>query len=231
MVGSYFFAAASLVFAILFCWFRAVKPSVYSLILKIAASACFCICSAFAVKVVGSSSTNLLIIGGLIMGLIGDVLLDLKVMYPKQSNEYFISGTFAFSIGHFFYFLAAVLLNCATIPNNLAWNIVIAFVIALVLTTAILLSSKKMGLNFGNMFWIVAIYSLILTFMVAFSVSIAIFVPHFWIFAVGMFLFFASDLVLSLQYFGGKDQKIFIYINHILYYLAQIMIAISILYI
>jgi len=68
-----------------------------------------------------------------------------------------------------------------------------------------------------------------LTFMVAFSFSIAIFVPIFWVFASGMLLFFLSDLVLSMQYFGGKTQKSLIYINHILYYAAQILIALSIL--
>ena len=65
----------------------------------------------------------------------------------------------------------------------------------------------------------------------SFAISIAIYIPIFWIFAAGMILFFLSDLVLSMQYFGGKTQKSLIYINHILYYLAQICIAISIFYI
>ena len=230
MIGAYIFAVASFIFSIIFSWFRSVATTVYSLCLKISASVCFIISAIFAINAVGATNISLLIIVGLIFGLVGDVLLDLKIMYPKQDNEYFVSGTFSFAIGHFFYFLALIMYNCEVIPNNLIWNIIAGLVIATLLTTIIMLSSKKLGLNFGNMLWIVIIYSFILTFMMSFSIAIAIFVPQFWIFAVGMILFFLSDLVLSMQYFGGKDQKIFIYINHILYYLAQIMIAISILY-
>jgi uncharacterized membrane protein YhhN len=117
------------------------------------------------------------------------------------------------------------------LPTHLLANILISLGVAVVLTLAIMLPSKKLGLNFGSMVWIVAGYSLMLTFMMAFAISIAIYIPIFWIFAAGMILFFLSDLVLSMQYFGGKTQKSLIYINHILYYLAQICIAISIFYI
>jgi len=229
MIAAYILGGASLIFAILFSWIRSIKPSIYSLVLKIAASVCFILCGAFAIKEVGSSSLNLLIIAGLVMGLIGDILLDLKIMYPEQSNEYFVSGTFSFAIGHLFYFIALVMFNMQVLPANLLWNILASVGVAIVLTLGILLPSKKLGLDFGSMFWIVALYSFILTFMVAFSFSIAIFVPIFWVFASGMLLFFLSDLVLSMQYFGGKTQKSLIYINHILYYAAQILIALSIL--
>jgi len=44
--------------------------------------------------------------------------------------------------------------------------------------------------------------------------------------SVGLISFLASDLVLSLQYFGGKqDSKNLTIVNHILYYIAQILIA------
>lgn len=230
MIGSYLFAGASLIFCILFCWFRAHKPTVYSLALKTTASLCFILSGIFAINSVGSTNINLLLLVGLVFGMVGDILLDLKIMYPEQSDQYFKVGTFSFAIGHFFYFLSAVLFNCNTIPTNLVWNILISFGVAIILTLAIILSSKKLGLNFGKMLWIVIMYSLILTFMVSMSVSIAIFVPSFWMFAVGMILFFLSDLVLSMQYFGGKGHASLIYINHILYYSAQILLAISILF-
>ena len=66
--------------------------------------------------------------------------------------------------------------------------------------------------------------------MFFYSVFVAIYNPIFWIFAAGMLVFLFSDLILSMQYFGGKDQKIFIYINHIAYYLAQIMFALFMLF-
>lgn len=230
MIGSIVFGVFSIIFCVLFCWFRAEKATVYSLILKTTSSVCFILCGVFAIDAVGSSNINFLIIGGLVLGLIGDIILDLKIMYPEQSNQYFVFGTCSFAVGHFFYFLSAVLYNSATIPSHLPWNILASVGVAVVLTLAIMLSSKKLKLDFGKMTYIVAFYSFILTFMVAFTVSIAIFVPIYWIFAAGMILFFLSDLVLSMQYFGGRTEKVWIYVNHILYYLAQVFLAFSILY-
>lgn len=231
MIGSYVFGAFSLVFCILFCIFRASKATVYSLCLKTIASVCFIMSGIFAIKFVGESSVSLLIVAGLVMGLIGDIILDLKIMYPDQGNQYFVAGTTSFVIGHFFYFVAVLLYNSTILPTHLLWNILAALGFAIIMTTATMLVSKKMGLNFGKMIYLVIFYCLVLTFMTGFAVSIAIFNPIFWIFAAGMILFLASDLVLSMQYFGNATGKVFIYINHILYYLAQILIAISLLFV
>ena len=173
---------------------------------------------------------SLLIIAGLVMGLIGDILLDLKIMYPEQNNQYFVAGTISFTIGHFFYFVSAMLLNMTILPSHLLWNVLAALGFAIIMTIGTMLISKKMGLNFGKMIYLVAMYCVVLNFMVGFSVAIAIFNPIYWIFASGMILFLLSDLVLSMQYFGNATGKVFVWINHILYYLAQILIAVSVLF-
>lgn len=229
MLASIIFGVFSLITCGLFCWFRTEKPSVYSLILKLVSSLCFVFCAIFAIKFSGSSNFNLLVLIGLIFGLIGDMLLDLKIMYPQDDEKYFVAGTSAFSIGHFFFFIASALFGVGTLSHNLLWNVLICTAIALCLTLSIILPSKKLGLNFGKMLYIVIFYSFILTFMMAFSISIAIFNPSYWIFACGMILFLLSDLVLSLQYFGGKTAKFYVYINHFLYYMAQVLLASSIL--
>ena len=230
MIGVYLFGIFSIIFAGLFCWFRASKANVFSLALKTVASVCFILCGVFAIQTVGSTSFNLLIILGLVMGLIGDIILDLKIMYPAQSDQYFTFGTTSFAIGHLFYFLACFLFNNQHLPTHIIWNILISLGVAIVMTVGIMLMSKKMKMNFGKSLYMVILYSIILNFMTAFSISIAIFVPIFWIFAAGMILFLLSDLVLSMQYFGGRDEKVFIYINHFLYYAAQVCLAISILF-
>lgn len=231
MIGSLIFGVFSLVFCVLFCWFRAEKPTVNSLILKTTSSISFILCGVFALNSVGSSNINLLMIVGLVLGLIGDIILDLKVMYPEQADQYFVFGTCSFAVGHFFYFMSAVLYNSSVLPSHLLWNILISLGVAIILTLAIMLSSKKLKINFGKMIYIAAFYCLVLTFMVSFTISIAIFVPIYWIVAVGMLFFFISDLILSMQYFGGRDEKVWIYLNHILYYLAQVILAVSILYV
>ena len=48
--------------------------------------------------------------------------------------------------------------------------------------------------------------------------------------AVGSVLFLLSDVVLIGIYYQNKDSRPFIAVNHILYYAAQYIIALSILY-
>lgn len=226
----YAFGVLSIISCIAFCCVRATKASVLSLAIKTLSSVFFILCGVFSINYVGSSTMNLLIIVGLVFGLVGDIILDLKVMYPEDSDKYFVFGTSSFIFGHIFYFASVFMYNKSVLESHLLWNILISLGVAIVLTLVILLSSKKMGMDFKNMKSLVAFYSLLLTFMVAYSVSIAIYEPIFWIFAAGMIVFFLSDLVLSMQYFGGRNQKVWIYVNHILYYLAQVTLAISILF-
>ena len=231
MIGSYIFGSLSLIFCIIFCIFRVKNANILSLILKTASSVCFLLCGIFALTTTSALNFGLMIVAGGIFGLIGDILLDLKVMHPQENDKYFVAGTCSFAIGHMFYFVAIYLCNYAVLPNNILWNILASFGAAILLTLAIMLPSKKLGLNFGKMLYISIAYCFILTFMMSFAISIAIFMPIFWIFAAGMIAFFLSDLVLSMQYFGGRDQKSLVFVNHIFYYIAQIMLAISIMFI
>lgn len=230
MINTIFLGVFSLVFTVLFCFFRARKACVFTLCLKTIASICFVLCAIFSIYSVGMTNINLFILVGLILGLIGDIMLDLKIAYKEEGNQYFVAGTTFFAIGHIFYFVAVLLYNIHTLPNNLLWNILISLAFAILFTLAILLLHKKLGLDFGKHIYLCMGYSLILSFMMAFSISIAIFVPMFWIFAAGMILFLLSDLVLSMQYFGSYTQKVWIYVNHLLYYAAQVLLAVQILY-
>lgn len=229
MIGSIIFIALSMVLCLVFCVLRAQKATGFSLTLKTLASVSFIIAAVLAMQVVGFSTIGILILVGLICGLAGDVLLDLKVMYPEHNNAYFYSGTASFAVGHAFYFAATLIYIIDINVSMLAWALPVAVVLAVLATLAIMLSSKKMGMEFGSVKWAVISYSIILTFMFFFTVFVAIYSPIFWIFAGGMFIFLLSDLVLSMQYFGGKSQKVFIYINHLLYYLAQCMFALFVL--
>ena len=92
-------------------------------------------------------------------------------------------------------------------------------------------STNVMKLDFGKHLWATLAYTFILVFVVAFSLTFTICVPNvkLWIMLIGTILFFLSDIVLSTQYFGGKqDDKTLIAVNHILYYAAQIVIALFI---
>jgi hypothetical protein len=164
---------------------------------------------------------------GLFFGLLGDILLDLKVIY--DNDKYYLNGgMLSFALGHICYFVSFTQL--ATSSTNFLVSLLVPLASAILITTFIMLSSKKMNLNFGDYKIQTCAYTMILAYMVVYTLILAIYgmsiVPF-----IGMLLFFASDIVLSFQYFGGKiSNKLFIIINHLLYYFAQGTILVQILF-
>ena len=170
------------------------------------------------------------IIIGLVCGLIGDVLLDLKVMYPFHEDKYLKAGMVSFGIGHIFYI--ASMLNLTNIEIDLIhiWlPLVLIFAGAIVASLLVwFVSVKFLKLNFGKNTLITNCYSFVLLLTTALSVYFSFIGLSFnmYILAIGFAMFLISDLILSTQYFGGKqDNKKLIVLNHLFYYLAQIIIA------
>ncbi len=193
------------------------------LVTKTNASLCMIIAAAFGIIVSGFQLAFIMILLGLVFGLVGDIMLDLKVVDTRYDSYYTNTGMAAFSLGHLCYFVAIVLLAGTTkllVPILVAAGIAIAFA-----SVIMFVISKPMKLDFGKYFWQSYAYCAILVFMTSFSIFIAAVVPNMWIFAVGLGFFLISDLILSTQYFGGKlHDKMLIALNHATYYIAQILI-------
>lgn len=176
------------------------------------------------------------IVAGQIMGLIGDIVLDLKVVYLKSKEEgvYLTSGMASFGIGHIFFFIA-VILYFGT--QMISWAIVgICIAVAAVCAFAMVFGGAKfMKFDFGKFTVHSVCYAFVLLFMGAIGVAAwvkgAAANPHTPLFAVGMILFLLSDVVLTQMYFGGKAKdKVLCVVNHALYYAAQICIAAFVFY-
>lgn len=174
---------------------------------------------------------------GLVLGLIGDILLDLKVVYPFHKDKYLYAGMTSFLVGHIFYIISMILFSYNEI--NFFANHLLPFFLVIVgaaILTAItwLVSTKVLKLNYDRFSAFVNIYTFVLIFTTLLSLYIACVVSTIpmYVLTIGFVLFLASDLVLSMQYFGGKlmDKKLII-INHALYYLAQIIIAMFVYFI
>lgn len=166
-----------------------------------------------------------LLVIGLILGMLGDIILDLKVVY-SDDKHYLNTGMLCFGLGHIAYF-SAFTMYALELNTDMLMPLLIAGGSALILTIGITLSSKNMGLKFGNFLWQTVGYTFILSFMTVYTLVLAILLGGaMWVAFVGLLLFFASDIVLSFQYFGGKlDSKLLIVVNHTLYYLAQIILV------
>lgn len=168
---------------------------------------------------------SIFVILGLVMGLVGDVLLDFKVVQKEKSDTFLNWGMLAFGVGHIFYFIYLVL----KLPEFNVWGLIIAIGVAALITFAIIkFIAPLMKLDFGKFKWQSAAYSFILSFVMLYAITCAIISPSFWLIALGLGLIFVSDLILSTMYFGGKqDDKLLCILNHGIYYLGQIAIALS----
>lgn len=172
------------------------------------------------------------VVFGLVMGLIGDIVLDLKVIYmgKKEEGIYLTGGMVSFGIGHIFYFVAVCLLLGSSVINGALIGVCLA--VAAVVAFAMVFGGEKfMGFKFGNFTIHSIIYAFMLVFMGAFTIGCCIVMQNtkMALFASGMILFLLSDIVLTQMYFGGRPtDKSLCVINHILYYAAQICIAASI---
>lgn len=209
--------------AIIFIVVRTIKGGFAGFILKTVASLAFVISGIIGLGLNGENTWgNILIVIGLLMGLIGDMVLDLKVIYPDKDVIFLNIGMGAFFLGHISYIVAFTILANGT--TLLPMLIAIGGGIIITLGT-IILGKKMMGLDFGNYIIQTSAYSFLLSFTLIYTLVLAIMGGGLWLTVIGFALFLLSDIVLSFQYFGGKiSSKPMIAINHTLYYSAQIIL-------
>jgi hypothetical protein len=173
-----------------------------------------------------------LIVMGLVCGLLGDIWLDLKYVFPEQQRPFTLTGFCVFGIGHIFYITGMLL---TYFPKDRPLFAYIPFGLGVLMTIGNIVLEKPMKLDFGELRPTVGIYGFFLFTMLTLSGSLAL--AHGWkemplnlLFAGGV-LFTLSDLILSGTYFGkGKDRPIDIILNYITYYGGQFLIASSLIF-
>lgn len=160
---------------------------------------------------------------GLICGMLGDVFLDLKYVYCEHKDIYTSAGIISFSLGHLSY-LGFVL---SFVGGNMLIPLIISAGVSILAMLFIALFGKQLlKLNFGEFKLLSLAYTGIIFFVACLSVIVSITNGKLIFFAIGEGLILISDLVLSMIYFGGKENsKLLSIINHSLYYLGQILIA------
>lgn len=176
---------------------------------------------------------GLYIIIGLILGLFGDIFLDLKFIITKHEFLFTVLGFIVFLLGHVFYFVGLFVTFFDFSNNVLYW--IIPLVVALILMVITLLFENFGLVKYHKMKPYVALYALVLFFDVAIYFSGA--VQLGWqnitvtMMAFGLVSFALSDLILNNTYFAPNfDKPIYIIINHALYYIGQFVIAVSLFF-
>lgn len=175
---------------------------------------------------------NAFIIVGLIMGLLGDIFLDFKYVYPKDSKLYTYAGFIVFAIGHILAIIG-MLLEFYSKGNMLFFLIPVGGAIIFVIIN--LLTEKPLKHDFKDYRLIVCIYAFILAMNPLTTLMLCIYtswsVTTLVMLFIGGVLFAISDLVLSGTYFGeGHEKPIDFILNYLTYYGAQFLIAFSLLF-
>ena len=201
--------------------------------LKSTVSAIFCATAVAAWQAAGGTQVlGAFTVPGLVFGLMGDIWLDLKYVYPAQDKPFTYAGFLTFGVGHILY-MAGLIAQFAR-PGAAAYVVVpIALGVACGFGNALL--EKPMKLRYGAMKPVVIAYGALLFAMVLLSGGLALL--HGWkepclnLFFIGGVLFALSDLVLSGTYFGENHEKpVDILLNYIFYYGGQFTIAMSLLF-
>ena len=164
------------------------------------------------------------IIMGLIFGLLGDIWLDLKYVFPSQDETFTYTGFIVFGIGHILYVCGLL------IQYGARGYIAASICFAAAAAGLVLILEKPMKLSYGKMRPVVLAYGFLL-FSTVF-ISGALLLDHgtaaLWAVFIGSVLFAISDLILSGTFFGvGKDRPADIIGNYLFYYSGQFLIAYS----
>ncbi len=171
----------------------------------------------------------LLVIFGLVMGLLGDIWLDLKWIYPESKKYYLNGGFLMFLVGHLFYNYAMLILDGFNMKHLL-----ISTASGIVVAVLVFILSKPLGMDMTGYKAITCIYTVFLFMFVSQTNLMNIaggFNTGTMILFISSVCFFGSDLILAGTYFGeNKTGKFYIITNHVLYYIAQFGIAISLMF-
>ncbi|MDR0366906.1 MAG: lysoplasmalogenase [Bifidobacteriaceae bacterium] len=185
----------------------------------------------------------LLILGGLVCGLLGDIGLDLNGLMPdagaqpstKTSGKepasaapptYMVAGIASFALGHILYISALI-----WYWRPPWWALAGGLLVAAIFAASLSLGGRRwLGLEFGSLMLPSAVYGFILASMatIAWACCLTTGGSAALVIAAGGTLFLASDIVLCFElYRPVKAKPAHTATVLVLYYAAQFTIAVS----
>ena len=187
-------------------------------ILKGAASLVFVILGILGATMAKDKGYATMVVVGLSMGCIADVLLNLRFVFKERERLIFMAGSSVFLLGHV----------CYLVANVPRCNIVILFLVLGVALTGLLMwwIFKHITASFAEkVFGVVYVGAVVVLSCVALGALISSPSTQALLFLVGALLFLASDVVLILNTFGSVFLFSLRIANLVLYYSAQLLIA------
>ena len=161
---------------------------------------------------------------GLVFGMLGDILLDLRFVFAENGQKVFLIGIAAFLTGHILYLVALI-------PHASRLGLCVG--IGAVLAAALLIYIfKTMTVKTAfKIFGIVYLGAVIIMTVIALGIALSDPTGQAVTFAAGAVLFTASDIVLIFNTFSGGETKFSLRITNLsLYYIGQVLIACSLFF-
>ena len=198
------------------------RRDVSSVVLKTMASVVFVLLGLLELRKTGPSVYAWYVVAGLTLGMLGDLLLALRFLSEKLHRLFFAAGSVSFFLGHIAYILAIL----ALCPG--AW--LYAIPIAVVALGAASFYAYAKEVRAGKVTPLGAVYIASVLFMTACAATGAFISSSraLFLFFVGGVCFSASDNMLVVLSFGKNDSPYRNAVLHVLYYMAQIFIALTI---
>lgn len=217
----------SIILLVIFLFFLYIKTKNLYLILKISASSVF-IYTALLSYINNSTNINyfILIFIALIFSFLGDIFLVLKAKPLKKLDNMFFLGLTCFLITHILYSSAFISLGSLDI-----FVFILSILVALTLIT-FFKSIKNFDFKNGTIPSYIYIFAISFMFCNALGlIRCNLNKPALILLITGTLLFFISDFIISFIFFFKNSSKFLIPMNLLTYYLGQILIALSLLYI
>lgn len=202
------------------------KKYVPAVILKGSAALVFIIIGILSMQLAANQSFARLVVIGLLLGGIGDVFLNLRFVFEKSGQKIFLFGIASFLSGHIMYLIALTLLSA-----NLLVSLIFGAVAAGFLLYWIFSKIEEVQKTF-KIFGYVYIGAIVL--MIAVAIGNLISNPgstSALLYVIGAVFFTVSDVIMIFNTFGGTQKFSMRAANLSLYYLGQLLIAISLQFI
>ena len=217
-----------------------------SLVFKGLASLMFIILGFLCLHDGQNRSFGLFIITGLILDGIGDVVINFRFAFEKHKHLYFLMGTGFFFLGHIFYFIALIkyaqkltlCLVCGAIAAYIVLFImyqslhdlkIIYKAFGLVYITMLFLMTS---IAVGNMITALLVYGADTTIISSTGNLISTVSRSApCLYGCGAILFACSDILLIYNNFGQKKRYTTRVLNLVLYYLGQLLFAMSLAFV
>jgi hypothetical protein len=210
-----------------FIYMRVTHVGLQAFWTKLAASGLFVVGGFVAIMMKTTVSPYMLfILLGLLSCMIGDLFNELKIVYRPHEKQYMTGIIATFALGVVM-FLVGLTNAVVASGQSIVVPIFVSLALGAVVATILIVNSNNVGMDFNVHKSAVFAYTFLVSIATAYTISLAVLLPVLWVFAAGMIFFLVSNVIFAFINWGLKESNTVTIVNLSTYYVAQILIMIT----